>query len=249
MTDFNTLKILDYDHLEVAVADLERAAELYLRMGFERVGTREIRERKLHSLLMVQNGVSILLSHSALSTDPVAAFVAAHGDGVFNIAFRCEDAVSALEIASNRGAEVADPPRLYKRDFGIVTQASIKAFGDVRHTFISREGSLFAEGFEVAAKSNNRGTGLQRVDHITCYVERGQLRSWCEYYERVFGLRSTSHFDLRTTPTAPLAKVMQSPTGNIRLPVNEPPEGASNVQEFIDINHGPGVQHVAFATG
>ena len=95
MSGFESLKITGFDHLEFAVSDLERAAEPYLRLGFEKTGSREILERKLRSYLMVQNNISILLSQSTLATDPVARFVATHGDGVISVAFHCEDAVSA----------------------------------------------------------------------------------------------------------------------------------------------------------
>jgi len=248
MADYEALRIRDFDHLEFAVADLDRAAQLYLRMGFEKLATRELRERQLRSVLMGQNGLNILLSQSTLGTDPVARFVAAHGDGVFSVAFLCDDAVSALEIAANRGARVAEAPRGYRKDFGTVQQASIAAFGDVRHTFVSRNGSAFAEGFDSPVRSAHAGFGLMRIDHITTNVERGRMNEWAEFYERIFGLRNTRFFDIHTARTGLYSKVMQSPDGVLKMPVNEPTEDTSQIQEFLDVNHGPGVQHVALAT-
>jgi 4-hydroxyphenylpyruvate dioxygenase len=44
---------------------------------------------------------------------------------------------------------------------------------------------------------------------------------------------------------------MASPDGGIKLPINEPAAGRrkSQIQEYLDFNHGPGVQHIALLTG
>lgn len=248
MTDFDALKIMGFDFIEFAVADLDKALELYLKMGFEKAGTREILERKLKSYRIVQNDINIILSQSDDPKDPVAKFHQAHGDGIMAVAFRCEDAVSALEITAARGAEVVEAPRSYQKDFGSVTQSSIKAFGDVRHTFISREGNLFAEGFDVPYKISSRGYGLMGIDHVTNNVAKGDLGIWVEYYEKIFGLSSTRFFDIHTQRTGLYSKVMESPNGIIKMPINEPTEEASQIQEFLNVNHGAGVQHLALTT-
>ena len=43
---------------------------------------------------------------------------------------------------------------------------------------------------------------------------------------------------------------MRSKNWKIRLPINEPANGLkkSQIQEYLDFNNGPGVQHVAFLT-
>ncbi len=248
MTDFDALKIIGFDYVEFAVGDLDKALSLYLHMGFEKAGIREIHERKLRSYRVVQNDINIILSHSTDPKDPVARFHHSHGDGIMSVAFLCEDAVSALEIAVSRGAEVVESPRSYQKDFGSVTQASIKAFGDVRHTFISRRGNLFAEGFDVPHKVTSRGFGLMGIDHVTNNVAKGEMENWAKYYEQIFGLRNTRFFDIHTQRTGLYSKVMESPNGVIKMPVNEPTEEASQIQEFLDMNHGAGVQHLALTT-
>lgn len=248
MGSYQDLGITDFDHIEFAVTDIAQSIKLYENLGFEKIGTREIRERELHSVLMAQNDIWVLLSHSKRTADPVSQYVAKHGDGVINVAFRCNDAFSAVEIAGNRGAQIVEPPRSMEKDFGSVQQAAIAAFGDVRHTFVHRKGDLFAEGFDAPLRPATRGYGLKRIDHITTNVEKGQLDGWAGYYERVFGMKNTRFFDIHTERTGLYSKVMQSPDGVIKMPVNEPGSGANQIQEFIDVNHGPGVQHIALQT-
>jgi 4-hydroxyphenylpyruvate dioxygenase len=44
--------------------------------------------------------------------------------------------------------------------------------------------------------------------------------------------------------------VVHDRTGKIKLPINEPAisQGKSQIQEYLDYHHGPGVQHVACCT-
>lgn len=248
MTPYEKLTITDFDYLEYAVGDIESVGKLYDKFGFEKAATREIAERKLRSVLYVQNDIKILLSHSEDANDFVAKYVATHGDGVCNLAFRCKDAVTAFETAVSRGATAASAPKAYKKDFGAVEEASIKAFGDVRHSFISREGNLVAEGFVDPVLTSNDGYGLQRIDHVTCNVEQGTRLRWKKFYQDVFGLEDTRYFDIHGKHTGLYSNVMESPDRMIKMPFNEPTEAESQIQEFIDIHHGPGIQHVALLT-
>ncbi|MEZ4751383.1 MAG: 4-hydroxyphenylpyruvate dioxygenase [Bdellovibrionota bacterium] len=245
MTPYEKLTISDFDYVRFAVANIEDAAKLHESLGFERAGSREIAARKLTSELYVQNDIKILLSHSEDADDYVAKYVAAHGDGVCNLAFRCKDVVTAFETVVARGASPTSSPKRYTKDFGAVEEASIQTFGDVRHTFLSREGSMIAAGFTAPVLTSNEGNGLQRIDHVTCNVEQGERLQWKKYYEDVFGLKDTRYFDIHGKHTGLYSTVMQSPDKVIKMPFNEPTEAESQIQEFIDVHHGPGIQHIA----
>jgi 4-hydroxyphenylpyruvate dioxygenase len=47
-----------------------------------------------------------------------------------------------------------------------------------------------------------------------------------------------------------MSKVMSNGNGRIKFPINEPAKGRkkSQIDEYLDFYHGPGVQHVAIAT-
>src|SRR5262249_35099292 len=57
--------------------------------------------------------------------------------------------------------------------------------------------------------------------------------------------------DISTEYSALMSKVMQNGAGRIKFPINEPAEGRrkSQIQEFLEYYGGPGVQHIALATG
>jgi len=236
---YEELKILGFDHLEIAVADLERASEPFLKLGFEKSGTRVVHERQLRSYLFVQNGVQIVLSQSLKTGDPISSFVATHGDGVFSIGFLCEDAVNTLELVAGRGATVLEAPRSQQREDGTIHQATIAAFADVRHTLLSRTGTLFAEGFDFIPKSSTKGVGLRAIDHVTSYLEKGQTAEVVAFYLKIFGL-------VPLTSTSPT--VLESEDRRIRLLFHESQSSAAPIQDYLDMYHGAGVQHVAFST-
>ena len=79
------------------------------------------------------------------------------------------------------------------------------------------------------------------------------MNHWVEFYERVFGMTEMIHFsdeDISTEYSALMSKVLTDGEGKIKFPINEPAEGKrkSQIEEYLDFNHGPGVQHVAMTT-
>src|SRR5205807_1921524 len=97
------------------------------------------------------------------------------------------------------------------------------------------------------------GVGLENIDHCVGNVELGRMDEWVGFYERVMGFREMIHFsdeDISTEYSALMSKVMFGGEGKIKFPLNEPAEGRrkSQIEEYLDFNGGPGVQHVALAT-
>jgi 4-hydroxyphenylpyruvate dioxygenase len=92
--------------------------------------------------------------------------------------------------------------------------------------------------------------GLLAIDHIVGNVELGRMDHWVGFYERVFGMTEMIHFsdeDISTEYSALMSKVMTDGEGKIKFPINEPAEGKrkSQIEEYLDFNHGPGSQHIA----
>jgi 4-hydroxyphenylpyruvate dioxygenase len=80
------------------------------------------------------------------------------------------------------------------------------------------------------------------------------MNTWVNFFHQVMGFRQLIHFDdqdISTEYSALMSKVMQNGTGRIKLPINEPADGKkkSQIEEFLDYYHSPGVQHIAMITG
>src|SRR5213076_1280979 len=113
----------------------------------------------------------------------------------------------------------------------------------------------YLPGYRAEQSTNGAdgGVGLLALDHIVGNVELGRMQYWVELYERVFGMTEMIHFsdeDISTEYSALMSKVMSDGQGKIKFPINEPAEGKrkSQIEEYLEYNHGPGVQHIAMAS-
>jgi 4-hydroxyphenylpyruvate dioxygenase len=79
------------------------------------------------------------------------------------------------------------------------------------------------------------------------------MDSICQYYERIFSFHrfwSVDDNDICTDYSALKSVVMASPNDQVKMPINEPAYGKkqSQIEEYIEFNGGPGVQHIALRT-
>ena len=257
MSDF--CPIIGFDHLELYVGNAKQAAVYYSRsLGFRPVAYRglETGSRESASYLLKQGRIRLVLT-SALGPDhPASAFVARHGDGVAEIALEVPDAAAALEATTRRGARAALPLTVHEDADGRLCRSAIHVYGDTRIAFVERKGypGLFAPGFEALEGPGDDGSaGLLSIDHVVGNVALGEMDRWARFFEETMGFSQLVHFDDKTISTeysALMSKVMQDGTGRVKFPINEPAPGkrTSQIQEYLDYNLGPGVQHVACAT-
>lgn len=74
-----------------------------------------------------------------------------------------------------------------------------------------------------------------------------------KFYEDVMGFKLPVTFDdedISTEYSALMSKVVSNGNGYIKFPINEPADGKkkSQIEEYLDFYHTPGVQHIAIAT-
>ena len=95
--------------------------------------------------------------------------------------------------------------------------------------------------------------GLLHVDHCVGNVGWGEMNQWVKFYEDVMGFKLLLTFDdedISTEYSALMSKVVSNGNGYVKFPINEPAEGKkkSQIEEYLDFYHSPGVQHIAIAT-
>jgi 4-hydroxyphenylpyruvate dioxygenase len=167
-----------------------------------------------------------------------------------------QDATSAWEETTKRGARSFMQPLKMQDDFGEVVMSGIHTYGDTVHLFIERKNYTgpFMPGFRKWESTYNPPeTGLLYVDHCVGNVGWNQMNPWVKFYEEVMGFRNILSFDdedISTEYSALMSKVMSSGNGFVKFPINEPAEGKkkSQVEEYLEFYEGEGVQHVAMAT-
>ena len=65
--------------------------------------------------------------------------MASHGDGISDICIEVEDIDKIIATAKNRGADIVSDVTESGDEFGTVKSATVRAFGDVFHTFIDKK--------------------------------------------------------------------------------------------------------------
>ncbi|HYW18553.1 MAG TPA: 4-hydroxyphenylpyruvate dioxygenase [Nodularia sp. (in: cyanobacteria)] len=192
---------------------------------------------------VVSNGiVRFLLSSALLPTSPVAAFLREHPPGVADVAFALEDVEGAIALAETHGATVIQPMQL--QQFGDVSRkcGKIAAWGGLCHTLIE------SSGVRTDDAEQTIGHIFTAIDHIVLNVAVGELESAVAWYAKILDFQPQQSFKIQTDRSALYSQVMVSRNGRVQLPINEPASRNSQIQEFLDVNRGSGIQHIALGT-
>ena len=162
------------------------------------------------------------------------------------MAFRVVDAKLAYERALSLGAEAADVNSAQKT----LDVPAIKGIGGSRLYFVDRyraKGSAYDQEFEWLGEKDPRpeGAGLFYLDHLTHNVHRGRMDIWTGFYERLFNFRQIRFFDIEGRASGLFSRALTSPDGKIRIPINEDAGDAGQIEEYLTIYRGEGIQHIA----
>jgi len=258
----NDIPLRRIDHVRFFVGNARQSAYFYRNaFGFDVVAYAglETGSPQEAGYVLRQGEITFVLASPLHGDHPENRRLALHGDGVQDIALEVDDVEAAFQTAVARGARPVLPPTERRDDHGMLSLASIQAYGDTTHTFLNRDryNGVFAPGYEPLEKERYhapaRAAGLVAIDHIVGNVEEGKMDEWVGFYERVLGFSQLVHFDdkdISTEYTALMSKVVQGGGGRIKFPLNEPAEGRrkSQIEEYLDFYGGPGVQHIALST-
>lgn len=253
------LPLLGTDYVEFYVGNAKQSAHFYkTAFGFQSYAYKglETGSRDSVSYVLKQDKITLVLTTPLNSKSPINDHIVKHGDGVKVIALWVEDARSAFEETTKRGAKPYMEPTVEKDENGEVVRSGIYTYGETVHMFVERKNynGTFLPGFrEWKSDYNPTPTGLKYIDHMVGNVGWNQMNVWVKWYEDVMGFVNFLSFDdkqIHTEYSALMSKVMSNGNGRIKFPINEPAEGAkrSQIEEYLDFYEDAGVQHLALTT-
>jgi 4-hydroxyphenylpyruvate dioxygenase len=187
----------------------------------------------------------------------LAAHVAAHGDGVIDLAIGVLSATEAFSYAVAHGATPLEEPHVEEDEHGKVVLAAIATYGDTRHTLVERANysGPYLPGYIAAEPlvAPPAAPFFTAVDHCVGNVELGRMDEWVGFYHRVMGFTNMKEFvgdDIATEYSALMSKVVADGSRKVKFPINEPAAGKkkSQIDEYLEFYGGPGVQHIALTT-
>jgi 4-hydroxyphenylpyruvate dioxygenase len=259
-----------FHHVTLWVGNAKQAASYYItRFGFKLIAYRglETSSRDVAEHVIQAGNAKIVLSSPLNPNDTIySRFLARHGDAVKDVAFEVEDIHSLYKKAIERGALSIREPYEVQDEHGTVILATVAAYDDLEHTFIEKQHGyrgLFLPGYhpvsaEIAKDpliSELPDTKLGFIDHVVSNQPDQMMASTCDWYQNVLQFHrfwSVDDSQLHTEYSALRSIVVTDYNEHIRMPVNEPAMGKqkqkSQIQEYVDYNDGPGIQHVALNT-
>ncbi len=247
-----------FEFIEFAAPDPTAMGEVFEQLGFRPVAKHRHKDVTLYR----QGTINFLVNAEPESF--AQRFARQHGPSVCAIAFRVQDAKAAYERAVGLGAwgyaANAGP--------GELNIPAIKGVGDSLIYFVDRwrgkNGAAAGDignigfydvdfealpGLSAIEALAPEGNGLTYIDHLTHNVHRGRMAEWSGFYERLFNFREIRYFDIEGQVTGVKSKAMTSPCGKIRIPINEEGnEKAGQIQEYLDMYQGEGIQHIAMGS-
>ena len=253
----NPLSLKRIHHVEILTGNAKQSAFFYRKaFGFSQFAYAglETGDRQRTSYALRQNKATLLLTTPFSGDSAAQDYIRRHGDAVRDIAFEVGDADQAFKEAVSRGAKPATEPHDVRDDHGTIRRAAIHTYGETIHTFLSFKDykGPFLPGF-ASAEVTEADAGILRIDHIVGNVELGKMNEWADWYSNVLGFHRYISFDdedISTEYSALMSIVMSDDSHSVKFPINEPAEGKrkSQIQEYLDFNCGPGVQHIALQT-
>jgi 4-hydroxyphenylpyruvate dioxygenase len=255
------LGIVGWDEYEYVVSDIERSRKFYTGNlsvpEVARLDQRRAGETGEDGVLFAAGKARVVCVIPRAKGSRAERWLRRHPEGVAVLGIRVRSAEQTRRLLEQRGAtlithvvEESDSEGRPYRWFEIATP-----LGDVRFRFIERASGALPPGFrrlEPAAQHNPYD--LQVIDHVTSNFLT--IQPHVTWLRDVMGFEEYWRVHFHTADIrggeggSGLASiVMWDPESGIKLANNEPAAPnyeASQIYKFVESNHGPGVQHVAF---
>ena len=262
------------DHVQFYVDDAEASRDWFVHyLGLQPIASGANHHTRIevvgtHSGKLLQGQCQrqcqFVLSSPLTSLSPTAQFLSQHPAGVADIAFLVEDVEAVMERATASGAKVLQPLQEYRHHQGCLRWGKIAAWGSLSHTLIERDDvtsllPVYADvDWEVkffvdndssdTTQCSDDRTKFTGIDHVVLNVAAGDLERTVTWYKNTLDFQSKQTFKIQTERSALRSQVMVSRNSWVQFAINEPASPNSQIQEFLNVNRGAGIQHIALQT-
>jgi 4-hydroxyphenylpyruvate dioxygenase len=235
-----------FEFIEYTAPQPELLGAVFEQLGFTAIA----RHRSKDVLLYRQGRITFIVNREPDSF--AQSFARVHGPSACAFAIRVKDAAKAYQRALELGAKPYHGP-VGPMELNI---PAIRGIGDSLIYLVDRYpgngGNLSIYDVDFVplpgVDQNPAGAGLLEVDHLTHNVYVGRMDTWAQFYEKLFNFREIRYFDIKGKMTGLTSRALTSPCGKIRIPINEPSDTKSQIQEYLDAYNGEGIQHIALST-
>lgn len=245
---------MDFDHIRFYVHDARQCCHWFTNvLGFQYLGNATTVDQQIE---VVFSGAILFIICSPLNEDgPISKYLQHHPSGVVDLAFRVSDVGATLTRAVQKGATLLHPLTEERQDNGTLVWGRVQGWGALEHTLVERKGQTSILPSDLIPLSAQALSNVEmswrlfkQIDHAVLNVGKDQLQAAVNWYQKVFGFETHRYFDIQTRRSGLRSEVLTHPQGQVKFPINEPTSDNSQIQEFLDFNQGPGIQHIALGT-
>ena len=239
---------MQIDHVHFYTRDAVQTSNWLSRnIGFSAVAKNI--NRHTHTEVVANNSVFLLISSALTSSSPVDRYLNFHPSGVADIAFRVQNLESILAKADYLQVKLLQPLQTYPSDRGPVKWVTITGWDSLQHTLIENPTDVpswyFLFNTKQKIKKINNDSHIIGIDHLVLNVAAGQLNKAVIWYKNLFGFKIQQTFKIQTKRSGLYSEALIDPGGRVQFNINEPTSPDSQIQEFIKLNQGAGIQHIA----
>jgi 4-hydroxyphenylpyruvate dioxygenase len=228
---------MEIDCIHFCVRDANQTLELLVRqMGFQQLDDRSNEHTREY---LVGNAHLLFAIASPLtSISPVTAYLHLHPSGVRDVSFRVPDLAEIRCKIARLGIKILAVSAVPDD----IQWVKVQGWGAIEHTIIQ------ASPRSIAAPIAGLNESIIGIDHVVLNVGSGELSLAVNWYRELFDFRVQQTFDIQTQTSGLASQALISSCGQIRFNINEPSSSTSQIQDFLDLNRGAGIQHIAVQT-
>lgn len=267
--EHRSLGLIGYHSVQYFTRDLKSCVAWHKEnFGFDEIAKSSEAWEKRHGMRSVvlkgAGGLGWIITTPIEKNSTAGRYLAAHPDGISFLNFRVKNLERTAEFLADKKA-----PFLYEiekhnslNDGYWYETAIATAIDDVGFRFIEEQNyEQFAPGFQwtqETLKNKPNSLGLDSgIDHVTCNGR--SMHAITEFYRHCLGFEQYWGIEFHTTHHKPdlgtgsglESIVMWDKESGIKFATNQPLApyfNNSQIQVYIEDNHGSGIQHIAFGT-
>jgi 4-hydroxyphenylpyruvate dioxygenase len=235
------------DHVHFYTRNAARTRDWFIRnVGFQAIGN--CISQHTHTELIALNSAYFVISSPLNSTSPVTQYLKHHPEGVADLAFRVKNLAATIERSQPLGVKIVQNIQLWQSFQGKFKFAQITGWQDLQHTLIEATEEPYC-CVPIALKpykSDRRSQShITQIDHIVLNVAQGKLDTAVKLYQELFNFKVQQSFKIETNSSGLTSQALIDDVGEVQFNINQPTTANSQIQEFIDVNGGSGIQHLA----
>ncbi|MEB3160721.1 MAG: 4-hydroxyphenylpyruvate dioxygenase [Synechocystis sp.] len=224
---------MDFDYLHLYVKDYQQASHWYQDcFGF--LLTDQITTAEQITGIFQQGQITLLISAPLGQQGAIADYLNVHPPGIGEVAFQVPNWLEFCEKLAEFNLKTDSIIHPLTQEVGI----TFTAWGNVRHSvFPCRPITITPSRL-----------GLTAIDHVVLNLPKADFAGASHWYQTLFDWQVQQRFSIATPHSGLYSEALMDHGGNVQFNLNCPNNPQSQIQTFLDRNHGSGIQHGAFSS-